>query len=742
MRLEDLMERASKFDETLARDIKDYVHGRKYGLMYEASKPEFVRMWKKPVVRGDLVNILPPRGVMEDSKSENDSAEVVYKVIGINGGVAKLRNVETGEEAEAAVDDVVALACFDKPIYAGLKEVDRVERGGEKPYNVVINGENYHALQTLVYAYQGTVDCIYIDPPYNTGASDWKYNNNYVGKDDQYRHSKWLTFMEDRLKLAKKLLNPKDSVLIVTIDEKEYMRLGLLLEQLFPEARIQMVSSVINPKGSARDGFSRSDEYIYFVMIGDCSPERLPLSDDWSSSSAVANSPNKKEKESPEWISMIRYGTDALRSDRPNLFYPIYVNPNTRTIEAIGDIVPSGKNRGNEIDGLIQVLPLRANGQQGRWEVSPEELEKRIKQGRVRVGRKTVYGYVINYLSKEEYQEILDGLFEVEGYATDGSIIAYKRSNSSESLRMPPTQWKISTHNASENGTGLLTAILGTRRFPFPKSLYAVYDTIKFFVSNKPEAVIIDFFAGSGTTLHAVNLLNANDGGNRRCICVTNNEVSADEIESLTKQGLRPGDDEWDKLGIARYITWPRTKCAIEGVDVNGNPLKGDYGCSTEIYEEYEGEVLDPETGKKKRKKLYEKVKKPSYPELADHMMADGFEENAIFFDLEYLEPAVVVADLAYDSIAPILWMCGGCKGEILSRHKGYVVGETYAVLFDPRYTKKFVDVVIDMPEVSTVFIVTDAAERYRSLCAELPGRRVMQLYESYLRSFEINAIG
>ncbi len=244
MRLEDLMERAAQYDENLARDIKDYVHGRKYGLVYEASKPEFVRMWKKPVVRGDIVNILPPRGVMEDTKNEDDPSEIVYKVIAISEGVATLRNEKTGETVTASVDDIVALARFDKPIYAGLKEIGRVERGGDKPYHVVINGENYHALQTLVYAYQGQVDCIYIDPPYNTGATDWKYNNNYVGKDDKYRHSKWLTFMEDRLRLAKKLLNPKDSVLIVTIDEKEYLRLGLLLEQLFPEARIQMVSTL------------------------------------------------------------------------------------------------------------------------------------------------------------------------------------------------------------------------------------------------------------------------------------------------------------------------------------------------------------------------------------------------------------------------------------------------------------------------------------------------------------------
>ena len=213
---------------------------------------------------------------MEDTKNEDDPSEIVYKVISISDCVATLRNEKTDETVTASVDDIVALARFDKPIYAGLKETGRVERGGDKPYHVVINGENYHALQTLVYAYQGQVDCIYIDPPYNSGAKDWKYNNNYVGKDDIYRHSKWLTFMEDRLKLAKKLLKPDNSVLLVTVDEKEYLRLGLLLEQMFPPSdnvRIQMISSVINSGGAARDmQFFRTDEYIYVVEFGSAAP--------------------------------------------------------------------------------------------------------------------------------------------------------------------------------------------------------------------------------------------------------------------------------------------------------------------------------------------------------------------------------------------------------------------------------------------------------------------------------------
>lgn len=124
-------------------------------------------------------------------------------------------------------------------------------------------------MQLLEYLYPKQVDCIYIDPPYNTGARDWKYNNDYVDSSDSYHHSKWLSMMQRRLKIAKRLLNPENSVLIVTIDEKEYLHLGCLLEEMFPEARIQMISTVINPKGNRRDNeFSRCEEYIYSIYIG------------------------------------------------------------------------------------------------------------------------------------------------------------------------------------------------------------------------------------------------------------------------------------------------------------------------------------------------------------------------------------------------------------------------------------------------------------------------------------------
>lgn len=713
MRLEELVEKAAQYDERLAKDIDDYVHGRKYGLVYEASKPEFVRMWKKPIVKGDIVNILPPRGVLEDLKSDDDPAEEVYQVINISNNTAKLRHHSGKVIDGVAVDDLVSLARFDKPIYAGLKETGKIQRGYDKPYHVVINGENYHALQTIVYAYQGKVDCIYIDPPYNTGASDWKYNNNYVGKDDVYRHSKWLTFMEDRLRLAKKLLNPKDSTLIVTIDEKEYLRLGLLLEQLFPESLIQMITIVTHPLGQERDQMmARVEEYAFFVFVGGSKAESFPeryLTMPRDFGEKNSNEEVEKEK-NVRWERLLRGGGDATRHNNPGLFFPVFIDPTTRRIVSIGEALPLEASRETikVPKGLVAVFPIRSNGSEGRWRCQPSYLRELVSAGYAKVGTydKKRNTWTILYLGKAQIARIEKNEISVLGRDENGVVILAAQEDNDDNSISVKTVWNRDSHDAGIYGTQLNSQFIPGRSFPYPKSLYAVEDTLKVVLANKPNALVVDFFAGSGTTAHAIMRLNHADGGRRRSISVTNNEVSEKEVRRFTKNGLRQGDDEWEKYGICEYITKPRITAALTGINSDGNAIEGNYKFTDE------------------------------FP------MSDGFEENIRFFDLKYLEPAIISADLAFESISPILWMCGGCVGEILLRKKGYLVGETYAVLFETRYTKEFIEKTKDNTNIKTVFIVTDVAERYRSLCTELPGKTVHQLYESYLRSFEINAIG
>ena len=157
------------------------------------------------------------------------------------------------------------------------------------------------------------------------------------------------------------------------------------------------------------------------------------------------------------------------------------------------------------------------------------------------------------YLGKAQIRRIQDGEITVVGRAGDGSLLL---DGAVSSIRMTPkTVWNRPQHSAGEYGSRLLRALVPGRSFPFPKSLYAVEDALRTVVTNKPEAVIVDFFSGSGTTAHAVMRLNRQDGGRRQCISVTNNEVSADEQRTLRAAGLRPGDAGWEEHGICDFIT-------------------------------------------------------------------------------------------------------------------------------------------------------------------------------------------
>lgn len=441
-------------------------------------------------------------------------------------------------------------------------------------WHTLIEADNYHALQTLVYLYPGMVDCIYIDPPYNKPDShDWKYNCDYVDGTDSYRHSKWLSMMEARLKIAKKLLNPKDSVLIVTIDELEYHHLGCLLEQMFPEARIQMVSSVINPKGSRRDKeFSRCEEYIYYVYIG-CS-SIISCGNDMLRKDEL----NKVENISIRMKALLRSASNnGKRTDRPNLFYPLLFDKYTGKFVGTGPVLDIKSNRSDykSPTGTCAMWPLGADGNELTWNLQPETLNERNAQHLVRFGKWNGFQRVAYYLTSGQIEHLKNGIYQIIDQDEDGGyILEYNISKTKETR--PLSVWNLTSHSASDHGTTLLNKIIG-KRFDFPKSLYAVHDTIRFFVANKPNALILDFFAGSGTTLHAINLLNREDGGHRRCIMVTNNEIGEPKERELRRQGIRPGDEEWEKWGIARYVNWPRTKCSIMGVDVNGNPIQGYY---------------------------------------------------------------------------------------------------------------------------------------------------------------------
>lgn len=617
------------------------------------------------------------------------------------------------EPRSVAVDDVVPVAEYDQPIYAGLKETGRVERGGDKPYQVVINGENYHALETLAFAYAGKVDCIYIDPPYNTGARDWKYNNDYVDGSDAYRHSKWLAFMERRLKLAKQLLNPNDSVLIVTIDEKEYLRLGLLLEQVFPEAHIQMVSIVINPNGVARDKeMYRLEEYAFYVYVGDAGPSMLedPLfTSDINQRKEIADDAISRSKRGVRWERLMRGGSNSDRLHSPGCFYPVYIDPKKKRIVEVGDSLPIDQHPSSEFDkeGLFTAWPIaRGTGAEKVWQMNPGNLRKLVVQGLAKVGAydRKRNRYSILYLGKKQRERIERGEILIVG-RDDNNIVELEESEEQQILKAPKTIWNRQAHNAGEYGSRLVRAMLPQRVFPYPKSLYAVEDALKTVTKDKRDALIVDFFSGSGTTAHAVMRLNHQDGGHRCSISITNNEVSEDETKKLIKRGLRQGDPDWEALGICRYITKPRVTAAITGKTPEGDPIKGDYKFTDE------------------------------FP------MADGFEENAVFFDLTYEDPDAVELGVAFEEIAPLLWLRAGSRGSIIKHEQpGFAMANAYAVLFDFASVGAFIDAVKQNASIGCAYVITDDTARYASVKAQLPGLDVVRLYENYLQSFKIAA--
>lgn len=692
--LTDLITKVADYDPDLSDALKTefriYAQRRPFGLNFERHQPENVRLYGRPAHVGDLVNILPPRGTQEGPDNRK-----TWRITAITDGRAELLGTGTEEDETTTADvaDLVTLSEFDKPIYPGLKETGRVERGGDKPYQVVINAENYHALKALLYPYKGKVDCIYIDPPYNTGAKDWKYNNDYVDGNDAYRHSKWLAMMERRLKLARQLLNPENGVLIVTIDEKEYLRLGLLLEQTFPDARIQMVSSVINPSGSSRqDMFSRSDEYIFYVFMGDSAI--VPTQDDMLH--AV------QENRQVRWDGLCRRGSNGRRTARPNLFYPLFFSKADGSFVGTGQSMPLEMDR-NDVkvpENTFTVFPLSSNGTEASWGVSPETFMEKYRKGYIRFGewRPGDTWRSVSHLQSGTIQRVEDGRIPILGRNSDGTLILGTETR----IIRPMTTWTKPSHSAGDYGSTLLRSILPNRKFPFPKSLYAVEDTLRFVIADKPDALVLDFFAGSGTTAHAVMRLNRQDGGHRRCILVTNNEVSADEEKTLIEQGYRHGDPEWERLGICEYVTKPRVKAAITGRTPEGEPIKGDYKFTDE------------------------------FP------MAEGFEENAVFYELTYQNEASVELDQAFEAIAPLLWLKAGSRGRCITERKpDFDIADTYAILFDYRHVRGFLDELENHEGIRLACIVTDQESRFRDVAGRLPeGIEPLRLYESYLRSF------
>ncbi len=430
-----------------------------------------------------------------------------------------------------------------------LKENEKlnISKDDNKPINLIIEGDNYHAVSILNTTHKESIDVIYIDPPYNTGSNDWRYNNDYVDKEHKYRHSAWIQMMFTRLQASKELLK-KDGVLICAIDQHEVNRLGLLLEEVFTEHFIYLIPIVHNPRSQQGKNFGITHEYIYF-----CIP-----SDEKGSEQELIS---KKEELEPEWRDFMQGGLSSERHTSKNLFYPIYIKG-----EEVVDVgkVPSEdfhpKSKIIKKKDLYEVWPIDSKGSEKKWGISYDSFLKSKPKLRAKKTKNgvTIESLITHRLRKSiwlgptvYYRKSLDKL------SKDINKIFLNENNIKKISKETKTIFnKIldskARYDASEYGTKIIQKILKNEKFDFPKSLYAVYDTIYSIVENKKNAIILDFFAGSGTTGHAVLLMNKNDGGNRKFILNTNNDNN-----------------------IATKVCYPRIKNVINGV-VSDGTKKGD----------------------------------------------------------------------------------------------------------------------------------------------------------------------
>lgn len=404
-------------------------------------------------------------------------------------------------------EDVVLQCQENIPI---LKEVKnrKIVSKDSLPTNILIEGDNYHSLSVLNYTHQEKVDLIYIDPPYNTGATDWRYNNDYIDENDQWRHSKWISFMRHRLRLARNLLS-ESGVIYCAIDHYELFGLGLLCDEIFGETnRLGVITVVHKPEGRQfANFFSPSNEFMLVyaknkteaklneVILDEDQKERFSEQDEYG---------NYRLKN----FIRLTDGKYSLKENAPDGFYPIYVSKDLKKFSL------------EKTDGYVAVFPITDRGIERTWKTLGDTFLEKVRLG--------------NIVSKKE----------------NGRIVVYEKLREDQVIK---THWARKEYHSYHFGTKIIEEILGTKKFDFPKSLNLIIDIIK--LSTKDNSIVLDFFAGSGTTGHAVLELNKQEGGNRKFILCTNNEnkiceeVTYERIKRVIKGYKNKKGEKVDGLG-------------------------------------------------------------------------------------------------------------------------------------------------------------------------------------------------
>lgn len=739
------------------------------GLNFERHIPEFVPLPGLPIRPGMLV--------AERGSSHSRPLKVVK--LEPTKAICTVEAEAATELLHLDLDSLVAIKRSNEPIYPSLVPVACQRRDDSIAEHLLIEGENFAVLQLLEWTHAGRLQCIYIDPPYNTGARDWRYNNDYVDRNDAFRSSKWLSMMERRLAIARRLLAP-DGVLIVAIDDYEYAHLVTLLasERLFRGWTIETVVIQHNPRGGGGNHISNTHEYAVFVV-----PPGRSLA------------PIAKGTDELRDYRRRGRGDNNRRSGRPKSFFAIHVDPESREVVGVGPEI--GKDDPYPTDptpdGYLRVYPMGRDGLERVW---------RNTRTAVRDG-------------------IADKTLALRCTANDTVVQVIAGERKAVPIR---SIWSGARYNAGEQGTNLVEALTGVE-FPYPKSIYTVLDCLKAAVGNRPDAIVLDFFGGSGTTAHALQLLNESDDGQRQAIIVTNNELGEPKERELSAAGVRPYEDAWERHGICRAVTYPRLANAIMG-ERGGEPVSWEFelgdlisvetdlpirllpflgaaqassaaaraalapylGLPAKVVRDawpyyvppsegdrhktallFDVEALDEfveaagEAGEIEQlfmassgtdardRQLVGRLREALGPRIveqpATRSASLGLRANLNYLRMLYLDPGEVEIGQRLSDLLPTLWlMAGGC-GEVprYDEQQGYLISREggFSLLVDEGAFRTFRAELEEAPGVTWAFLVCDSDDGFQQLCAALPphvpSRRRVRLYRDYLNNFRIN---
>lgn len=648
-------------DETLrqriAREVELLRGSRRFGLVFDRHLPESVRLTSHPIRKGVKVGL------------RDESVPDTWRVIGFTDHTRQTAILS--DDTERPVAEVVVIREFGEPVFPGLVSVDRIPNGPEDaPWHTVINGENFHVLQALRSTHYGKVDLIYIDPPYNTGNEGWIYNDRYVADQDRAKSSKWLSFLERRLLIARDLLK-STGVVIVAIGDDEHHRLRMLLDQIFGDQNF--ISDVVWQGGRKNDSryVSNAADYMLIYARNEAAlraadvrwHDRKPGVDDALAAAQRAwNAANHDvERATKDFRAWLR----DHRADLADGVARYNAIDGHGRVYFAGDLSSPNPRPNLQYDLTHPVTGQPVKRHRNGWRASREMMDRLIAEDRILFGADhTSTAYFKRYLA-EQTTETVGSVFERDRRAA----------------------------------TAYLNAVLGDTRFPNPKDHEVIARWLR--IAAPDNAVILDFFGGSGTTAEAVIRLNDEDGGTRQSILVTNNELGARQAKALRKAGHHPGDSEWEDQGVFEYVTRPRISTVVTGKRPDGSAY------------------------------------------------SDGLPANVEFLKMNYLDPGMVRRGREFEAIAPLLWLEGGARGPRIAEEPeaGWALTDHYGILFTIDAMAPFAAAVSDAAEADrapeVVFIITDSPTEFRAAAERLPvGIDTVRLYESYLANYTINVLG